>query len=268
MSKNINKKAISTIAALATALTLTACSNSNDNTEENAAEETTVKEDKKKENNVSNNEESNESLDKALQPSASVSDDKDIQNASEVVSSYFNYVFNTPISSEPEEIEKILQGMIDIGGEDTFNSPEPISAMDKLDDNTRKELLSYTEKHIGESNKYINYDNLTDSEKIVMNIITIMFRSTVPSYLSEMNGEGSVDVKVEIDQKLIEEPKDGKIIIPATAIIGNANDYSDNSLVTDNITMVKDGKEWKIDGKAFINTMMKEQEEESLTEAE
>lgn len=262
MSKIINKKAISTIAALATAFTLTACSNSNDESDENTTEEVSTAEenDNKDDKNAKEDTNDNDSLEDELKPSASTSDNKDIQKASSNASSYFNYVFNNGITDNPEEIEGILQGMVDIGGEETFNSDDPIVAMDALSDEKRKELLEYTEEYVGESNKYVNYDKISDSEKIVMNIITIMFRSTIPTYLSGTESKEPIGVKVEVDEKLISEPKDDKITIPSSAFIGTSADYTDNSLVTDDVIMVKDGNDWKIDAKEFIKSMMAPQE--------
>lgn len=271
MSKNIVRKTVASVAAVAALSTaLVACSNSEgDSTSSSAsasasadakdAQEGTGAGDSDEQTPASEIERVGKNASKDKDDSLK-SDDKDVTKAVEAAESYVNYIVSTPIEGDAERVVTEVQDKaVEIAGEEVFNSPDPRSAMNNLDNSKKKQLIELTEKQ-SDISDVTNYDKISDGDKILANIVSLLFRSIVATEASD-----GVAYHAEIDENKVKKSEDKVEIPPEAIIIKSQAGEEIPGAFSMPLTVAKDGRNWKVDAGQVVNSMLTPTEVDTTT---
>lgn len=130
-------------------------------------------------------------------------------------------------------------------GSPVFMSDNPASAIDGLSPEKRAELLALTERQSGVLRGVSNYDNLSDTEKILFNAAAGFF--VYSNYASPTSGHN-------IDEKKVKKQENGDFYVPREAMVYTRDNGDFPATSSDGLLFYLDESgEVKLDAIAFMS---------------
>ena len=269
MVKNVGKKILLGALATTTAITLAACSNDDngDNKEETAAtanENSGDNQDEKDgENQDSENKDSAENKEVETDKGPAIaesfeeldamkSDNDDVHKASDSVENFYRSIFCDKMDDPEGTVQTAQDEMLKaVGGDEAvFANQNPRDAISSLSKDKQKELVKVTEKYTGEAKKHVNYDKLEDADKATLNIVILMFRSSMSAM-----GENMDNMKIAVDENKVTIDGDKGAIKPNQIYFFN-QDESQSIVITMDTPVVKADGNWRVDGSKFVENLL------------